>query len=1023
MINILKASAGSGKTFRLAKTYISLLLDSEDRYAYRHILAVTFTNKATAEMKGRILKELYILARTPEESGYFEDFRTRYGDAAKIGRKAERILQDILHDYSAFSISTIDRFFQQTLKAFAREIGQFSSYQVELDKDSLVRESVDRILDSLTEEDGALIRWLTDSVMEEIERGGRYSLENKLYDMAFRLRSDEHREVVEEHGIDEKKTYSKENLSVIGRKCRALINGYEQEVREASLRIGRLLDEAGVWPEDFFKGFMKGIVRYADTRDRIEAPSAAVLARLGERDAWFAKTKKNCLSSLGGDFDAAVADFVALFGPEYRVYNTARTISGQIYSLGIASELQSEFEALMKEKNVLSIDDSNTILKKIIGGSDAPFIYEKLGVRYEHFLLDEFQDTSIIQWENFRPLLAESNSWHRDNLIVGDVKQSIYRWRGSDWNLLNSSVKEAFPDSDDSESLRANWRSCRNIVEFNNGFFAFASGILDAKAGGGLVAQVYSDVAQEVRGKYGDGHVQCTFCPKENEYEEVLASVRRAVENGADYGQIAVLVRTNIIGAAVASYLVAQGVPVVSDDSLRVKSSLTVRRLTSLLSYIANPADKVGGFLAESLGMEQPGDWHSLEDLCEILIRGLRKVDETVVDNEVLYIQSFMDVISDWVSVNGNNLTGFLKDWADSDPAISSPDDSKAVRIMTIHKSKGLEFPYVIIPFAEGVGLFKGSEHWVCPDFRGTELEGVAEGVYSVGLSGASSDTLFEEEYRKELLLQYIDNINTFYVALTRAGMSLHIIAGTPSKKCVAAADKHDAGFDFKDFSQILYYYLRTAAQEHGLAGMDAGDGNGAWEKGRFFDFRTLEPNRETETIESGFPSWPRGRLHIKAEARDFFADDGTSGVDASVRIKGIVLHKILSRVICPSDLESSVLQALDAGDIEQDHFGEILELLRSKIDFAASRGWFPEDGSRVLNEVSIASPDGRVRRPDRVVITGDSVKIVDYKFGEEKDEYERQVGRYAALFRAMGYRNVSAALWYVISDKIVDVK
>ena len=517
MLKIMKASAGSGKTYSLARTYINLLLKNDDRYAYRHILAVTFTNKATDEMKSRILKELHVMATNPSGSSYLKDFvPSLFASEELMQKKAQTVLHDILHDYSAFAVSTIDRFFQQTLKAFSREIGQFASYQVELDKDSLVAESVDRILDSLTESSGGLLSWLTDNVLEQIEQGGRYSMDANLLNMAMRLKSSQRQEAVEKAGIDEDQTYSKDNLNRIRTSCRQIIADFRKEVKDRAKRALEILETAGVDPADSNRGFLSSLYIYAELKEneQFDAPKDTFFSRAADPDQWFAKSKVGKYMPLVYPFlEAPLEDFCSLWGKEYAVYNTACILDGQIYGLGVAGELRRTFSELMKEKNVLCIEDSNTILRDIIDGSDAPFVYEKLGVRFDHFLLDEFQDTAQVQWTNFSPLLHNSDSQGGENLIVGDVKQSIYRWRGSDWKLLDKDIPGEFPDHIE-EVLDTNYRSLKNVVTFNNEFFEYASAQLDTQTGvqgEGPLARIYSDVKQKVARKAAeDGCVTLT---------------------------------------------------------------------------------------------------------------------------------------------------------------------------------------------------------------------------------------------------------------------------------------------------------------------------------------------------------------------------------------------------------------------------------------------------------------------------------------------------------------------------------
>ena len=1042
MLKIMKASAGSGKTYSLTRTYISLLLRSKDRYAYRHILAVTFTNKATDEMKSRILKELHVMATDPAKSDYLKDFvPSIFLSQQELQEKSKAVLQDILHDYSAFAVSTIDKFFQQTLKAFSREIGQFASYQVELDKDSLVAESVDRILDSLTEDSGSLLTWLTDNVLEQIAQGGRYSMDANLLNMALRLKSSQRQELVEKEKIDEDKVYTIRNLQKIRKTCRQIMADFGKEVKDKAARALGILTSAGVNPADSNRGFLKALYVYTDLKDgeAIVAPKDTFFDKAKNSDLWFAKSKATKLLPLVCPFlEAPLEDFCALWDKDFAVYNTARILDEQIYGLGVAGELRRTFAELMREKNVLCIEDSNTILRDIIDGSDAPFVYEKLGVRFDHFLLDEFQDTAGVQWENFRPLLRESDSQGGENLIVGDVKQSIYRWRGSDWKLLDDKIPSEFPDYKE-EVLDTNYRSLPNIVDFNNRFFVHSAEILDNLAGcadKGPMQRIYSDVEQKIA-KKGDGSVELTFCPKENELEEVLKSVRKAMGAGARLSDIAVLVRSNGSGSDVASYLIDNGIPVITDDSLKVKSSITVRRIVSLMSYVDNPDNTVSGFLADSLDIPIPQNCSSLVDMAESLIRSLKQNREDGFrEGESVYVQSFMDYLQAYVATNGNSLRGFLKYWEGENPSISSPASGDSVKVMTIHKSKGLDFPYVIIPFAENITLYKAGNSWCVPALSDTPLKGVAEGVYDVVLSQNSESTLFAEDYRKERFLQQVDNINILYVAMTRAALGLHIIAKTPSSKFLTAMGDGPVT-QFADFSQILYHFAAKSGMD-----MTKEEEQVRFTFGNMPDFEALRKS-DDECAEafpmacgSEYPSIPlnpqvgladadvreRGRLKFSADSLDFFSEDGQAGVSASNRIRGVVLHDVLSATVLPADLESAIAKAVMSGNLTSEEASAAQELLEKRLSEVSGCGWFPEDRGAVLNEVSIIDTDGQVYRPDRVVKTGDKVIIVDYKFGEHYKKYERQMSRYADLWRRMGYADVSAFLWYVQTGEIVPV-
>lgn len=1041
MIEIMRASAGSGKTFNLAKKYIKILLESDDPTKYRHILAVTFTNKATDEMKSRIIKELDILARDPSESHYYEEFRQlpkMEGNGLKD--KSNEILCNILHDYSAFSVSTIDKFFQRTLKAFSKEIGQFASYQVELDKDSLVTESVDRILDSLTEKDTKMLKWLTDDVHEQLLSRGQFSLDQGLYNTAKSIKTDAYRDLIEKYGINEQETFSKENLDNVRVKCIDLIKKYKITLSDAAIKALDVMKEAGVDPSQSNRQFLCALVNYSDPdmKDPIPMPSASFLSRAADCDQWFTKSSApSLLPLLAGKLDGPLNDFCKLFDMEFNAYNTARVIKDQIYELGIVRELNEQFEALMKEKNVLSIDDSNHILKNIIDGSDSPFIYEKIGVRFENFLLDEFQDTSNVQWANFQPLLADSNASNNYNMVVGDVKQSIYRWRGSDWNLLNKDIVEQFPKHIDSP-LVSNYRSLKNIVDFNNDFYPFAAQMLDEanRHGSSVISDIYSDVKQEVAVKDpAAGSVNVIFTDKDILGAQIISEISKVLDAGGRYGDIAVIVRTNGSGSDVASLLIKEGIPVVSDDSLDVKASVTVRRLTSLMSYANNPKDTLNAALAADLEIKSPENYHSLVDLCEELLRGLESKDPKLFKGDVTYIQSFMDDLQDWVSINGNSLADFLKYWDEANPKISSPEGLNAVRIITIHKAKGLSFPYVIFPYAHKVETFPKSSYmrpiynWCFPNTEGTEMN-FAKGVYRVELTSDQQHTLFSKDYEREQEMQFIDALNTFYVATTRAENGMSIISAAPSKKCVEACKNSSiSSFDFKNISEILYWYsIRKGLDIHlerTITSNDEGDSE-FFSIGPVYDFKQLKRKSADElaVLDAEYPSIPlnpgKERLSFNKDSVDFFSD-GEIGLEASSRVRGIVLHNILSHIMVPEDLGPAVESAFESGEINADEKSQVYAMLKKGIANASARGWFPQDPSKVRNEASLLDTDGQVYRPDRVIFSDNGVIIVDYKFAEKKDSYLRQIGRYAAIYHRMGYQNVSAFLWYVDTGEVVD--
>lgn len=928
-MKILKASAGSGKTYRLSKEYVRLLLSGRDRDAYRHILAVTFTNKATDEMKERILEDLDSLSR--------EDPRAR------------DMLVSILHDYGAFSVSTIDHFFQRTLKAFSREVGQFADYQIELERKELICEAMDRILDSLTPDDKDLVGWISGSLAGRLERGSDLDMDSVLYEIGVQLKSEQCLHLAESHGIDLTAEYSKERLSALAEACGSICSSFIEELRRAGF-------------EDADK-----------SRKFTLAGNKRKLSKLPE--------------AMKVIDDGLVA------------YNTAYDIGEKLFGLGFAGEFYSAFDSLLREKNVMCLDESNQLLRDIIGTADAPFIYEKVGVRYDSFLLDEFQDTSNVQWANFLPLLRESEARGGSNLIVGDVKQSIYRFRDSDWSLLDSGVAAAFPDAS-VETLQGNWRSSRAVVGFNNSFFRMAS----SKLG---LSGIYADVGQKVmRDDTQEGRVEVFFCDEQLEmtYDRLCS----ALSCGASYGDIAVLVRNRREGAKVANYLLEKGVPVISDDSLNVKSSPAVIRAVSLMKAYDNPEDSICRYISDSLGVSFPGEYHSLFDFCEGLLRSLRDISPESFDGETLFVQAFMDDVKSWTELNGNDIGRYLKHWDESNIAIGSPRNDNSLRVITIHKSKGLQFPYVIFPFAEKVDLYKSGVHWCHLDARANRLPDVMTGIYPVTLGKDKESSFFAGELESERRRQAVDNLNLFYVAFTRAEKTLCVISAPPSKKFrdALAGGKQE----YSRLSDLLYEFA---------GGMDSVS------FGEEYDFSGMRRKKDGELVfEASYPSFRLdGRLQPSCDAEDFFSDDFRTGYAASSRLRGIVLHGILSSVVSPESLSGAVGGAFSQGLLDEDQRSGCLEMLSARV--AAHPEWFPPDcsGITVLNETTVFDDRGREFRPDRVLVSeGRKARIVDFKFGQKADSHIRQISRYASIYRAMGYDVVQACLWYVESDETVSI-
>ena len=921
-LEIIKASAGSGKTWTLAREYMKLLIPTDgssfDPQAFRHILAVTFTNKATEEMKSRIIEELYDLIHKPDYK--FPDDRPATPQMKEYAQKA---LTAILHDYVSFSVSTIDRFFQTVMRAFAREINQYASYKVELDKDSVLQLAVDRMMASLDESGNeALLKWLTDYSLDQISAGKKWDISAQLNEICGLL------------------------------------------VEEEFLRLRRKYRD-GLWDK--------------------------------EKIAAFQLKLKEMMAS--GDKETAA---------------TAKLLDGNIYLLGIVSDLNANLTALLKENNLVLLSETTDVLSRIIDGSDTPFIYEKVGTRYDHFMLDEFQDTSRLQWENFRPLLKDAIDRGESSLVVGDIKQSIYRWRGSDLNLLHSEVEQLLADPEGHIHHRqGNWRSGETIIRFNNTFYGrigeLLSGIDRFKPVAATIGNYYSDVAQSVArpDNQGRGFVRVEFIPFGTRQDSpdywanrVLERIPELMQDLSDRyprnSDIAFLVRTKEEGALLAQTLLALGYPVVTEDSLTLGSCLSVKRLASLLTFIADPDDSVNKTLMRGLFDTEPqlstaaGDSDSLYEICDTLLRNYMP---EVPEGDQPFLLAFLDEVIAYTDKFGSNLPGFVEWWQNAGVKrkISAPKREDAVTVMTIHKAKGLDFQVAVLPFLYEK-LSAGNPILWC------EPEGEFADIQLVPLTAKEelNKTVFRERMEEEKKMQCLDAINTAYVAMTRAVQEMYIFAPKPKYN----RDNKTLSASNLSVATLLALHLCPA--------------DAAVNEPTILEFgcrlRGEAPGKE-ETAELPpvvFRSHPYGdklRLSLK-------------GGNDDERAEGIRRHEILSRIDRVEDLPEAVRSAIRDGLLPASEEQAALAEFRALLDSVAGRHWF--DGTyRALNEITIVDASGEIHRPDRVLVGKEdplgqgTALVIDYKFGQRREKYRRQILRYMKLLREMGYRDVRGTLWY----------
>lgn len=977
-VKLLKASAGAGKTHFLTQEYIRMILEGTPD-SYRHILAVTFTNKATEEMKTRVIQELHKIA---------SDSNNPDSDKAR-----DRLVR-ILHDYSHFSISTIDRFFQTVIRSFAREIGQYASYRVELDTSSVIDSTVDLLLDSLDrDEHSDLFHWLDEYSARRVEKGESWDFVKSLKGMAREFFTENFKVKLRQYG---NAIGDRDDMRQVAEVLDTVISSFETEVRSIGERALEVMGAASLSEQDF-KGKSTGpftVFRKWARGDYEAVPKEKLRTSYNNHE----------LPELVELVERGLALFDDVDG-EFKKYRTAKLIRSTYHLMGVYSDIYDTLQQYLKENNLILLGESNDLLSRIIDGNDTPFVYEKTGTRYDHIMLDEAQDTSVLQWQNFKPLFQETLSNGNGNLVVGDIKQSIYRWRGSDWRLMSDYIYADLGRDRifDDDPMNENWRSLRTIMDFNNmiyGSIGNAIKIFDCQIGE-QVASIYDNSNQTIPDKREcieePGYVGVSFIDECDTMDCILEEIGTLLDSGYKYSDIAILTRTNSQGSAIADFLVRNHIGVITDESLLLGGSPCICHLMDVLQYVIDPDDKVNRMMVSGLeGVAENGLDGSLFSICETLLSsGLFAVGP----GDVPFVHSFLDSVLEYQDKFGSSLRGLLKWWDESGrkKSINVPEGQDAVRIMTIHKAKGLSLEAVIIPYFKYAFVSKGYQRstlWCKADepFGGL-------GLVPVPATGSDTvNTYFEDDFRMERMYKYIDEVNLAYVATTRARSSMKILAPLQNNPEKPSADIGGA------FYSILKEKLNESGNyEDGVRGphrSDAGD-------------ESAKP-----LLQLRYDIEPAGsRLRIKREAEDYFSPIETP------RMHGIELHKVLEMCDFQDDLEGALEQAVSDGTLRQDKLDETSIILRRAFDKVCGRHWF--DGTyRSLNEISIIDSSGRVHRPDRVLVDDECKKaiVIDYKFGSDRDSYSDQVRLYGDLLREIGYSDISGFLWFPESGTVKEV-
>ncbi|MDR0794906.1 MAG: UvrD-helicase domain-containing protein [Tannerella sp.] len=1073
MLTIYRASAGTGKTHVLTGEYLQLLFSGVDIHA--KILSVTFTNKASDEMKSRIITELHRLS-SGEPSVYLPSLMAKHRKTEEdIRRQARNILIRILHDYSRFNVSTIDHFFQQTIRAFVRETGIHGNYQIEMDKDLVLAESIDNLLAGLDrKENKKLLEWLLRFSEDKVEKGENWELRHEIKKLANELFTEKYKSYSNEL---EKDIADKQALTDYQTTLFAIIRSTEAEAKRIGEEALSILKSNHLLPSDF-KGQTRSPLFFFErlSKGAMKEPSDTFKNLADNVEAcYIPKTNPQTIHAIENAFHNGLNDYILRtvhFFDRLTNYHTAKEIIHYYYTLGILTDISRHIKVWREEKNRMLIADTNELLDKIINGSDVPFIYEKTGTYIDHFMIDEFQDTSRMQWSNFRPLIKESLAYNRSNLIVGDIKQSIYRFRNSDWTLLDEHVKKDFtPQEIVEQTLTENWRSHRLIVEFNNAFFTIIPVLLQEIFNQGLeesaldekqkkqyatkITDAYQHSFQYVSPprQISEGHIRIDFLPDEDDktwkqeaMNRLPAWIEKLQEQGYSLRDMAILVRTKAEGVDAANTLLAYGeahpdsplkFDVISEDALIIGNSFSVRFIVSMLKHLNRPYDPVAKQLALMAHAVMYAKAHDASNntytfrniptdfpaatIAEIkklsqrsfyeMIEGIYRLFKAdYPENEQAYVQAFLDLVANDIAKEPADTGRFLQWWEETgcNERITTPDSQNAIRILTIHKSKGLGFKVVIIPFGDwDVDQKGGSILWCHPQKAPFDKLPIVPVSYSKELS----KTLFAEDYYHEKLHAFIDNLNALYVACTRAKEELILFVPDETVKRRKAVSKL-----IGETLQTNNIHT-TRSGEKIMALPDSFHmEEGVFECGKSQNPAPTPPSETLESPMQPVPSiLPDERIMLKLHRNGGFFND-------EKRKYGILMHEILRHIQTKADIHTAIINKENAGEINKQESAGLAERIGQLLDLPDVKKWF--DGSvQVKTEAEILFGNGQSLRPDRIMFDNDQAIVVDYKFGDQENPHDRlQVKKYMSLIRESGYQHVQGYLWYIELNQIIEV-
>ncbi|WP_435253776.1 UvrD-helicase domain-containing protein [Tenacibaculum sp. A30] len=1031
---VYNASAGSGKTFTLVKEYLKVLLQSEDIFRFQKILAITFTNKAAGEMKERVLQNLEVFSEGKYNDLLEVILKETSLDRTVVKERSKKLLDEILRNYAAFSITTIDSFTHKIIKSFAYDLGLPLNFEVEMDAVSLLNEAVD-VLISKIGTDEALTKLLIDFSLDKADDDKSWDISRELNEFSKILLNED--DTKHFRKLADKQLADFTNLKTKLSKHQKEIKKRWKEIGEEALKM---IESMHLVHNDFYRSMLPNhFLALSQNPEKAKFFDESALRERIEENNFYAKSKSEDIKAA---IEGILPELLQLYMESERLYQQFLMNNLALKSLiplAVLNNINQELSHLKEENNLRLNAEFNQLISDNIKDQPAPFIYERIGQRFMHYFIDEMQDTSTLQWQNLIPLIDNALAQENSNLLlVGDGKQAIYRWRGGKSEQfigLGSEKDNPFHISKEVKTLETNFRSYAEVINFNNQFFQHTANFLQNES----YKQLFIDGNKQLENSKKGGCVSLTFLEKEDEKEDeqikypkkVLELVKR-LEKEFSLNEICILVRKKKDGIAVANYLSENGIDIISSETLLLENSSKVKFIMDVLQVIQHPNDKETclemlyflqehlkvtehkhSFIAESIS--QPNEvifqqlknygttfelstFHQLPfyEKVEEIIRGFQ-----LITSSDAYVQFFLDVVLEQQR-RGTSIQEFLDFWSDKKDKLSivAPESGNAVQVMTIHKSKGLEFPVVIFPYDLDVYRQVNPKVWL--DELPDNFDGFKELLVPFNKDLNYVNDRGSEIYHQQREELELDNFNLLYVALTRAVEQLHVI----TEKKISSKGEENTNF----YSGVFINYLKA---------------QNLWNDDQLeytigIPERVNEPkeqNNATEIQETFISTpWQEHNIQMLASASKLWDTEQGKAIEF-----GNLIHEMMAEVTTKEDVKEVVLRYEQQGILPKEKTKEITKKIRQIINHPLLQDYFSDEVT-VYNEREIVDVDGQIVIPDRLVFNKENqVVIIDYKTGKPSKVYHQQLLRYARVLQTMNFKVQKKLLIYIDEEILVE--